>query len=425
MMHRPVSDSIFQASCGVIPGGVNSPVRAFPGLAMTPLIAARGEGDTIWDEDGRSYIDYCGSWGALILGHAPPSVVEAACRQVQRGSSFGIATHIEQKLASRIKAHLPSIEKIRFVSSGTEASMSAIRLARGFTGRSKIIKFDGHYHGHTDSLLIQAGSGAFSLNSQASSLGVPADMVAHTVSLPFNDIERVRAYFRHAEPIAAVIVEPIAGNMGVVPASKEFLEMLREETQKNGALLIFDEVITGFRVGLKGAQHHYGVTPDLTCLGKIIGGGFPAAAWGGSAEIMDHLAPLGQVYQAGTLSGNPVAMQAGYHTLAEVEREGFYEELEEITEQFLRPIRKAMEGQGCIQSIGSMFTLFFGPERVGSREDLSCLNKARFQQFFTFLFERGVYIPPSAYEACFISTAHTAAHLQVTQDLMLDFILNN
>jgi glutamate-1-semialdehyde 2,1-aminomutase len=422
MKERKRSDEIFQSSCTVIPGGVNSPVRAFPGLSLTPLIVSSGKGDTLWDVDGNAYIDYCCSWGALILGHAFPKIVQGVCDQVQKGSSFGIATDSEKQLAQKLVSLLPHLEKVRFVSSGTEATMSAIRLSRGFTNRSLIVKFNGHYHGHVDALLIRAGSGVAHLNKEASSKGVTEETIKHTLSLPFNDLQRVSSFFQSCDDLAAVIVEPVAGNMGVVPASLPFLQMLREETYKKGALLIFDEVITGFRVGLRGAQELYGITPDLSCYGKIIGGGFPVAAFGGRKEIMDHLAPLGEVYQAGTLSGNPIAMHAGYQTLQEIEKEGFYESLELKTKRFLGPIEAAMKKIGCVQRQGSMFSLFFGPSKVTSKEDLASLDQERFKQFFRFLFERGVYIPPSPYETWFLSSAHTEEHLAKTQELILQFV---
>lgn len=418
---REKSRQIYEDSCAVIPAGVNSPVRSFPGLSLAPLIADSGKNDTIWDADGNSYIDYCGSWGSLILGHAHDAVVAAACQQVKRGSSFGMATEIELKLARCIVDNVPSVEKIRFVSSGTEASMSAIRLARGFTNRSLIVKFNGNYHGHVDSLLIKAGSGVAHLNTEASSKGVPPEMVKNTVSLPFNDTPQVRAFLQ-SHAVAAVIIEPIAGNIGVVPATPEFLFMLREETLKSGAILIFDEVITGFRVGLQGAQGYYGIIPDLTCFGKIIGGGFPAAAFGGRAEIMDHLAPLGQVYQAGTLSGNPVAMHAGYAALAEVQKPGFYAQLESKTKFLTEPIKQALKGKGCLQEIGSMFSLFFGIEKASSSEDLEKMDKEQFKRLFLFLFERGIYIPPSPYETWFVSEAHTLENLARTRDAILEFL---
>jgi len=372
---------------------------------MTPLIAERGEGDTVWDVDGNSYIDYCGSWGALILGHAHPKVVEAAIGQVRMSSSFGMATGVEAEIAAQIIKHTPSIEKIRFVSSGTEAGMSVVRVARGFTGKNTVLKFDGNYHGHFDSFLIRAGSGVTYLN-ESSSKGIPADFVKYTASLPYNDINTVRAFLRSQKDLAAVMLEPVAGNMGVVPATREFIQMLREETLKIGALLIFDEVITGFRVGLKSAQGLYNIVPDLTCFGKIIGGGFPAAAFGGRKEIMDCLVPLGQVYQAGTLSGNPVAMKAGLAALKELEAPGFYEDLERKTNIITDFLRQA----GIkVNQVGSMFTVFLGDEK--------------YKKLFVYLFERGIYFPPSQYEACFVSTAHTEEHLEETRTALTQFLL--
>lgn len=423
MSDRPNSEAVHLHSCNLMPGGVNSPVRSFKELDMTPLIVSRGKGDTIWDIDGYTYTDFCCSWGALILGHAHESVVRAASEQMAKGSSFGIATPYEKECAHKIIEYFPSIDKLRFVSSGTEASMSAIRLARGLTGRSMIVKFDGHYHGHSDALLISAGSGVTNL-PKSTSLGVPQECIQHTTSLPFNDLETCRSFLRTTEGIAAVILEPIAGNMGVVPAKREFLEMLREETAKKQIVLIFDEVITGFRVGLRGAQGLYGIVPDLTCLGKIIGGGFPAAAFGGKKDIMDALAPLGAVYQAGTLSGNPVAMCAGLETLTHIEQEGFYADLEEKTAEFLAPIRHAIHTKNipvAVQSAGSMFTLFFGPAKVESKSDLKSLDVELFKRFFHYLFQRGIYISPSAYEAHFLSSSHTDEHLRAAQRVIIDF----
>ena len=318
---RPRSQEIYDQACSLIPGGVNSPARSFKGLGIAPMIVASGKEDLIWDVDGKEYIDYCGSWGSLILGHAEPNVVKAACQQMAKGSSFGISTEIEQKMAAKIVSLIPSVEKIRFVNSGTEATMTAMRLARGFTERPKIIKFTGHYHGHSDALLVQAGSGVAVINPIATSKGVNLSTIADTLCFPFNGFDTIRSFFKTnpiASQVAGVILEPITGNMGVVLPEPGFLEMLREETARIGALLIFDEVITGFRVGLTGVQGLYGIDPDLTCLGKIIGGGFPVAAVGGKAKILDHLAPLGQIYQAGTLSGNPVAMCVGLETIQQI-----------------------------------------------------------------------------------------------------------
>lgn len=421
---RPQSETIYADSCELMPGGVNSPVRAFKSLSMSPMVVEKGKGDTIWDVDGNAYIDYCLSWGPLILGHAHEAVVERACDQMKKGSSFGIATPYELQLAKKIQMHLPSMQKIRFVSSGTEATMSAIRLARGYTGRNTLVKFSGHYHGHSDCLLIQAGSGVTHL-PQATSKGIPDAFIQHTVCLPFNDLTTCRNYLRNHLDVAAVILEPVAGNMGVVPADQDFIDMLKEETASTGALLIFDEVITGFRVGLHGAQALYKVEPDLTCLGKVIGGGYPAAAFGGRKEIMDLIAPLGGVYQGGTLSGNPVAMCAGLETLSQVEEPSFYENLEKKTRFLTDPIEHFIEQNkipATINCVGSMFTLFFGVTQVRSREDLAQMDEEKFKDFFRYLFERGIYIPPSAYEAWFVSSAHTEENLVYTRDQILSFL---
>ncbi len=423
---RDRSASVFRASEAVIPGGVNSPVRSFYHLNMAPLIVASGSGDTIVDVDSNSYIDYCCSWGALILGHCQPDVVRDVKAQVDRGSSFGIATECEQQLAQLVTQLVPSVQKIRFVSSGTEATMSAIRLARGFTGRDLLVKFNGNYHGHSDSLLVKAGSGATDLSGESFSAGVPKGVIEQTVSLPYNDVEGVRAFLlANKSRIAAVILEPIAGNMGLVPASQAFIDMLGQTTKAIAALLIFDEVITGFRAHLKGAQNLYGATPDLTCFGKVIGGGYPLAAFGGRAEIMDHLAPLGPVYQAGTLSGNPVAVTAGLATLKQLQVPYFYENLEAKTRRLTAPIAAFITKHrlpACITQAGSLFTLFFGPRQVASQNDLQDLDCKRFESFFKFLFERGIYAPPSAYEAWFVSAAHTEEHLDYTAQVILEFL---
>jgi glutamate-1-semialdehyde 2,1-aminomutase len=421
---RPLSEALYRDSCALMPGGVNSPVRCFKGLEMTPLMVKEGRGDTILDVDGHSYVDFCQSWGALILGHAPERVVAKVGQQLLRGSSFGIATPYEKELAEVVVSHLPSLERLRFVSSGTEATMTAIRLARAFTGKSTLLKFNGHFHGHSDSLLIKAGSGASHL-PEASSAGIPEELVKLTVSLPFNNVETCRSFLRSRDDIAAVLLEPVAGNMGVVSASREFLTMLREETLRKGIVLIFDEVITGFRVGLSGAQGHYGIIPDLTCLGKVIGGGFPVAAFGGRKGIMEMIAPLGSVYQAGTLSGNPLAMCAGLETLKIVEQPDFYRLLEERLTAFLDPIRALIARKKlpvAVQSAGSMFTLFFGVDKVESKEDLTNMDEERFKHFFRYLFDRGVYLSPSAYEAHFLSSAHTDENLAKAQALIIDYL---
>lgn len=423
---RQKSQQIYEASCAVIPGGVNSPVRAFKGLDMTPLVAVAGKGDRIWDADGHSYIDYCCSWGALILGHAPPKVVEAAFQQMMQGSTFGIMTPYEEALASRIIQHYPSVEKIRFTNSGTESTMSALRLARGYTDRSYIVKFNGNYHGHVDHLLVQAGSGVTNLTPTSSSKGILESAIHYTFSLPYNQIEISRKFLQErGHEIAAVIIEPIAGNMGVIPADPAFLKMLREETEKQGIVLIVDEVITGFRAGLRGAQELYNISPDITCFGKIIGGGFPCAAFGGCQEIMNHLAPLGAVYHGGTLSGNPVAMCAGLKTLEEVEQPGFYESLLEKTNSLTEPVRAIIQDRNlnvCLNQVGSVFTLFFGCRKATCREDLATLDEGLYKHLFTYLFERGVYFPPSPYEACFVSSAHTQVHLDYTREVLLNFL---
>lgn len=428
MKPRPVSDSIYAKLCEVIPGGVNSPVRACKGLDVTPLVAEKGVGDLIYDVDGNAYIDYCGSWGALLFGHAHQEVITPAIERMKKGTTFGITTPIEEQLARKVIEHLPSIEKIRFVSTGTEATMSAIRLARGFTGRDVVIKYTGNYHGHADMLLVKGGSGMVGINSESSSAGVTQEAVRHTVCLPFNDVEASKNIFYHPDyrnRIAAVIVEPIAGNMGVVAATKEFLNTLREETAKAGAVLIFDEVMTGFRVGLKSAQGMYGIKPDLTCLAKIIGGGFPAAAFGGRKEIMDYLAPLGPVYQAGTLSGNPVAMEAGLATLKLAEKPGVYEELERKTSLLADPIVEHIKKKNlnaCVQRVGSMMTIFLGAKEISNMEDAHNLDKELFAKFFRHMLQEGIYIPPAQYEAWFISSVHTDDHLLKTRDAILKFL---
>lgn len=427
---RPNSQTIFEKNCAVIPGGVNSPVRSFKSVGISPpLIVESGSFDMIRDVDGKEYIDYCGSWGALVLGHAHPQVVKAAQEQMAFGSTFGIATAIEGEMAAKVVQLIPSIEKVRFVSSGTEATMTAMRLARGFTERPKIIKFSGHYHGHSDSLLIQAGSGVANLNPMATSKGVNLNIIADTICLPFNDFEALTSFFRTnpiASQVAAVILEPITGNMGTVLPEPGFLNLLREETQKNGSLLIFDEVITGFRVGPQGAQGLFDIRPDLTCLGKIVGGGFPVAAVGGRKEIMDHLAPLGEVYQAGTLSGNPVAMRAGLETLKILSTPGFYQKLQGRADRLLLPLEEVLKNQKkqvVLQKCGSMFSLFFGKKKVSSKEDLKDLDEAEFVRFFQYLFEKGIYIPPASQEAWFISMAHTDEHLDYTLECIRSYLL--
>lgn len=425
---RELSERVYKKLCEVIPSGVNSPVRAFSGLEETPLVVSSGKEDVIVDVDGNSYIDYCCSWGALIHGHAQEKILCATKERMEKGHTFGITSEVEERLARELVDSMDSLEKVRFVSSGTEATMSAIRLARGYTKRDLIVKFVGNYHGHVDSLLVQAGSGVLNLTKSSSSEGIPNDFIKNTVSLHYNDLTACRSLLRdqhYRDKIAAVILEPVAGNMGVVPPAQDFLETLREETEKIGALLIFDEVITGFRLSLRGAQGVYGVKPDITCFGKIIGGGFPAAAFGGRGEIMDYLAPSGPVYQAGTLSGNPVAMEAGLQALLLLKKKGFYRELEEKTNCITHPVKEALQRknlQATLQQKGSMFTIFWGVKEVSSMLDLKNLNQALFRKFFRYLFRRGVYFPPSPYEACFVSSVHKFKHLEKTRDDILEFI---
>lgn len=420
--------STFEKFCEVIPGGVNSPVRSFKGLGIPPMIVDKGFQDTITDINGSEYLDFCCSWGALIHGHSHPAINKVVIERISKGSTFGITTAIEEKIARKVTQLVPSIDKIRFVSSGTEATMSAIRLSRGFTGKNKVVKFTGNYHGHADFLLVRAGSGVIGISPTSSSSGIPNPIVEHTLCLPYNGIEESYELLNHPDyrnDIAAVIIEPIAANMGVVPANPEFLKMLRDVTKKIGAVLIFDEVITGFRIGLQGAQGLYDITPDLTCFGKIIGGGFPAAAFGGRRDIMDHLAPLGSVYQAGTLSGNPVAMEAGYQTLSLLETPGFYEDLERKTRLLTRPIQEEIKKQNlnmCLQQVGSLFTLFFGLKKVENMEQGENLDLEAFAKFFRYLYNYGVYFSPAQYEACFVSAAHTEEHLEKTCDLILAYL---
>ncbi|CRX39373.1 glutamate-1-semialdehyde 2,1-aminomutase [Estrella lausannensis] len=426
MKERKRSQEIFKALQTVIPGGVNSPVRSFKDLLETPVVAREGRGALLIDADGNEWIDYVQSWGALIHGHAHPRIVRKAEEQLKRGSTFGMTTEIEEKLARKIIERVPSVEKIRFVSSGTEATMSALRLARGFTKRDLIVKFSGNYHGHADMLLVRAGSGLLGMNATSSSEGVPSETVSNTVCLPFNDLNALKLLFRQrGQEIAAVIIEPVAGNMGVVPATEAFMTSLREETSKAGALLIFDEVMTGFRLGLRGAQSIYDTIPDITCFAKIIGGGFPAAAFGGRREIMDILAPLGAVYQAGTLSGNPVAMASGLEAILMTEEKGFYEDLERKARILADPVARFIEEEGIdasMQRVGSMVTLFFGRRSVGSMEEALQTDQSLFKRFFLHMLERGILIPPSPFEAWFISAAHEESHLIATKEAIMEFV---
>jgi len=408
------SKSLFEAACRRIPGGVNSPVRAFRGVGGEPFFVARGEGARIWDVEGRSYLDFLGSWGPLILGHAAPTVVAAVTEAAARGTSYGAPTALEVEMAEAITAAYPSIELVRLVSSGTEAALSAIRVARGATGRELLLKFDGCYHGHSDSLLVKAGSGGATF-SIPDSAGVPAPLAQLTLTAAFNDLDGVRAIFRErGRKIAAVIVEPVAGNMGVVPPRPGFLEGLRELTKAHDAVLIFDEVITGFRVAYGGAQELYGVQPDLTCLGKIIGGGLPVGAYGGSRSLMNHVAPLGAVYQAGTLSGNPLAVAAGLATLARLRDREVYRRLEALGSELERGLRDAAAKANVpltVNRVGSMLTAFFCDGAVTDYASAKRADTKRYARYFHAMLERGVFLAPSQFEAAFVSLAHTDADI--------------
>src|SRR5262245_46087642 len=411
------SEQLFARAQQVIPGGVNSPVRAFRAVGGKPLFIARGDGSHIWDADGKEYIDYVGSWGPLILGHRPPRVVGALARVLEIGTSFGAPTEAEVDLAQRICTILPSIEKVRLVSSGTEATMSAIRLARGFTGREQIIKFDGCYHGHGDSLLVRAGSGVATFGLPDSP-GVPRGLAELTTVLPYNDENALKTEFeKRGKEIAGVIVEPIAGNMGCVAPRAGYLELLRNLTKRAGTVLVFDEVMTGFRVTLGGAQQLYGVAPDLTTLGKVIGGGLPVGAYGGRAEIMDHVAPAGPVYQAGTLSGNPLAVAAGFATLRRLEEADPYNNLEAMGSRLEYGLIAAASKAHVpvrMNRIGSMFTLFFTNQDVIDFDTAKTSDTQRFNRFFRAMLNEGVYLPPSQFEAAFISAAHTNSDIDRT-----------
>jgi len=411
------NEALFARAQRSIPAGVNSPVRAFRSVGGTPRFLVRGEGPHVFDADGKRYIDYVGSWGPAIVGHAHPSVVEAVRHTALAGLSFGAPTELEILLAETLIARLPSLELVRLVSSGTEATMSALRLARGFTGRTKIVKFEGCYHGHGDSLLVKAGSGALTFG-QPSSAGVPAAIANETIVLPYNDVAAVEATFAaDSDVIAGIIVEPIAGNMNLVLPASGFLEGLRKVCDRYGAVLIFDEVMTGFRVGPQGAQGRYGVTPDLTTLGKVIGGGMPVAAFGGRRDIMQKIAPLGPVYQAGTLSGNPVAVAAGLATLALTEAPGFHDALERTTRALTDGLAASAGRHGVdfsAQSVGGMFGMYFRSRVPASYADVMACDTARFNRFFHAMLDRGVYFAPSAYEAGFVSAAHTDAEIANT-----------
>ncbi|MEK4120065.1 glutamate-1-semialdehyde 2,1-aminomutase [Paenibacillus sp. FSL W8-0919] len=411
-----LSRSAFEEAKKYIPGGVNSPVRAFKSVGLTPIYIERGEGSRVYDIDGNSFIDYVGSWGPLIMGHAHPEVVEALQETAKKGTSFGAPTLLETEMAKLVCERVPSIEVVRMVNSGTEATMSAIRLARGVTGRSKIIKFEGSYHGHADSLLIKAGSGIATLGLPDSP-GVPESVASNTIAVPYNDLESVQlAFERFGEEIAAVIVEPVAGNMGVVPPQEDFLAGLRKVTADYGSLLIFDEVMTGFRVGLNCAQGRYGVTPDLTCLGKVIGGGLPVGAYGGKRELMEQIAPAGPIYQAGTLSGNPLAMAAGYTTL-KLLTPAVYDQLEERGARLQAGFERNAKEFGIpltINRIGSMVCPFFTDVPVVNFDTAKTSDLARFNRYFAAMVQEGVSVPPSQFEGMFISAAHTTEDIDAT-----------
>jgi glutamate-1-semialdehyde 2,1-aminomutase len=415
-MNLKRSQALYEAASRVIPGGVNSPVRAFRAVGGTPLFVARGEGSRIFDADGHEFIDYVGSWGPLIFGHAFPPVITAIERAARMGTSFGASTASEVELAELIVEAVPSIEQVRFVNSGTEACMSALRLARAFTRRDKIIKCAGNYHGHADSLLVSAGSGALTLGVPDSP-GVPAATAADTIVVPYNHPTALEKAFDQHEDIAALIVEPVAGNMGVVAPLPGFLGAARDLTARNGALLIFDEVMTGFRVGYGGAQARFDIQPDLTCLGKVIGGGLPVGAFGGRAEIMQHLAPAGDVYQAGTLSGNPLAMSAGIAQLRALKGSDVYDRLESSGAALEAGLSRTLAETGAaarVARVGSMWTLFFTRDPVVDLDSAKLADTAAYARFFHAMLERGIYLPPSQFEAAFISLAHSKTDIEQT-----------
>ncbi len=411
------NETLFQRAQRTIPGGVNSPVRAFRSVGGTPRFIARAEGARVWDADGKAYLDYVGSWGPAITGHAHPAIVEAVREAALRGLSFGAPTESEVEMAERICALLPSVEMVRLVSSGTEATMSAIRLARGFTGRDAIVKFEGCYHGHADSLLVKAGSGLLTFGNPSSG-GVPADFARHTIVLDYNDLDQVEAVFKaRGDEIAAIIVEPVAGNMNLVKPAPGFLEGLRRLCTQYGAVLIFDEVMTGFRVGPQGVQGLYGITPDLTTLGKVIGGGMPVGAFGGRRDIMEKIAPLGAVYQAGTLSGSPVAVAAGLVSLKLVSEPGFYDALTVRTAALAAGLADAARAAGvrfCADAVGGMFGVYFSDAVPASFADVMASDRDAFNRFFHAMLEAGHYFAPSAFEAGFVSAAHTEADIAAT-----------
>ncbi len=416
-MENKKSQAFFENAVKYIPGGVNSPVRACGSVGGDPLFIERADGSEIFDADGKAYIDYVGSWGPMILGHRHPTVIDALKKVLETGTSFGAPTSLETDLAKLVTEIVPSVEMIRMVNSGTEATMSALRLARGYTGRDIIIKFDGCYHGHADTLLVAAGSGVATLNIPGSP-GVPASVVENTLSVQYNDIDAVTAIMeKMGDKVAAIIVEPIAGNMGMIPPVPGFHETLRKLCTTHGSLLIFDEVMTGFRVAKNSAQGLFGITPDLTCFGKIIGGGLPVGAYGGSREIMSSIAPLGPVYQAGTLSGNPLAMAAGIATLKALQAPGFYENLDAKTEKLVAGFKSAAADAGigfCAAHIGSMGGFFFTPGPVRNFNEAKESNLDRFSAFYKGMRQRGIYLAPSQFEALFVSSAHTDKDIDIT-----------
>ena len=413
------NQALFERAQRTIPGGVNSPVRAFRSVGGTPRFIERAQGAYFWDAEGKRYIDYIGSWGPMIVGHVHPEVLEAVQRVLANGFSFGAPTEAEIEIAEEICKIVPSMEQVRMVSSGTEATMSALRLARGYTKRDRIVKFEGCYHGHADSLLVKAGSGLLTFGNPTSA-GVPVDIAKHTTVLEYNNVAALEEAFKaFGDEIAAVIIEPVAGNMNLVKATPEFIGALRSLTAKHGSVLIFDEVMCGFRVGLRGAQALYGVQADLVCLGKVIGGGMPAAAFGGRREIMDHLAPNGAVYQAGTLSGNPIAVAAGLKTLQLIQAPGFYEKLTAQTARLAQGLSQAAREANVpfiADSVGGMFGLYFADKVPGSFAEVTKSDVTRFNRFFHQMLDAGVYFAPSAYEAGFVSSAHDDAIVDATID---------
>ena len=416
-MKKEISSQLYAKAQKVMPGGVNSPVRAFNAVGGEPLFIKSAKGCTITDVDGNEFIDYVSSWGPLIFGHAHPCIVEAITRQAELGTSYGASTELEIELAEKVVNAVPSIDVVRMVNSGTEAVMSALRLARGITGRDKIVKFEGCYHGHSDSLLVKAGSGLASLGTPECP-GIVSGLAEKTLNLPFNDTEKVRQLFaKEGNEIAALIVEPVAGNMGVIPPAPGFLEILREETKKAGSLLIFDEVMTGFRVSLGGAQNLFGVTPDITCLGKIIGGGLPVGAYGGTKEVMDHISPVGSVYQAGTLSGNPLAMAAGNVMLDLLSEPRVYDLLEKKSKKLCDGLQKNVHELGIsaqFTRVGSMFSMFFTDQTIKNFDSVKTCDTEFFKRYFNALLEEGVYIAPSQFEVGFMSAIHSDEEIDQT-----------